>query len=97
MTQVAHSEKWIDVADSIRQGLQIASEEECEHKRQVRANCAKFVGLTLVAGFVGLLAVNAMHNIVSHARAHKDWDRVDKKLDEALEQTFDASDSTAQY
>jgi hypothetical protein len=54
-------------------------------------------GLTLFAAVLGGLAVGSMRKAKTCGQSHVTWKDQEKKLDEALDSTFDASDAVAKY
>jgi len=67
------------------------------HAEHMRSYMAKGAAMALVSGALALLAIVSMKKAKKCVEDHRRWEHEDRKLDEALNESLDASDAVATY
>lgn len=88
------------VADMMTAGRQALSKNPAMHSSHLgrwKGHMAKAIGTTVIAALFGGLAFVSARKAMEEAKRHNEWSDKEKKLDEALESTLDASDPVGNY
>jgi len=86
-----------DAFDTGKDAFDKKARTDNHHLRTWRSSAFKCAGSSVMTAVFGGLAMMAMAKLIDASKKHQEWKKNDRKLDEDLESTFEASDPVAKY